>query len=127
MADVASGIRFSRAWSAGKRTDPPRIFLRDRDIRSRVLERLAGSCSSCTFPWAPRDDWDRCRMDNSIPKQHDLACCDRQVVGSVHGPAERYRFQILGLDPKYPARPDLLFSVGSPVSVCTIFKIAGAK
>ena len=70
VADVASGIRFSRAWSAGKRADAPHIFLRDCHSRSRLLERLAGSCSSCTFCRACRHDWDRGGMGNSIRPRH---------------------------------------------------------
>ena len=49
VAHVASGIRFSRTWSAGKRADAPGIFLRGRGSRSRLFERLAASCSSRTF------------------------------------------------------------------------------
>ena len=47
--------------------------------------------------------------------------------GQVHRTAERHRFQILRLDPKRTPWPDLFSPVASPVSVCTIFKIAGAK
>src|SRR5438093_4113151 len=49
------------------------------------------------------------------------------MVGSVQRTFERYRFQILRLDPKRPPWPDLFSPVASPVSVCTVFKIAGAK
>jgi len=38
LAHVASGICFSRAWSAGKRPDAPRIFLRDCHSGSGLLE-----------------------------------------------------------------------------------------
>ena len=127
MAHVASGICFSRAWFARKRADAPPVFLRDCDSRSRVLERVAGSCSSCTFHRAHRHDRDRGGMGNSIRPRHDITGCDRQMVGSVHRTAERHRFQILRLDPKRTAWPDLLSPVGSSVSVCTIFKTAGGK
>ena len=127
MAHVASGICLSRTWSAGERTDASAVFLRDRDSRSGVFQRLAGSFSSCTFCRARRDGWDCGRMGDSIRLQHDLAGCDGQVVGSVHGTVEKQRFQILRLDPKRSPRPHLLSSMASPVSVCAIFKIAGAK
>ena len=53
------------------------IFLRDCDSRSGLLERLAGSCSSCTFCRARRHDWDRGGMGNTIRSCHDIAGCDR--------------------------------------------------
>src|SRR5258708_585728 len=71
--------------------------------KGRVLERLAGSYSSCTFCRARRHDWGRGGMGNSIRPRHDIAGCDRQMVGSVHRTAKRHRFQIPGLDPKRPA------------------------
>ena len=66
VAYLASGICFSRAWSAGKRPDAPVIFLRDCARRSGLLERLAASCSSCTFRRARRHDWDRGGMGDSV-------------------------------------------------------------
>ena len=47
--------------------------------------------------------------------------------GQYTGTVEKQRFQILRLDPKRSPRPHLLSPVASSVSVCAIFKIAGAK
>src|SRR5262249_48533923 len=91
VAHLASGICFSRAWSADKRADAPNIFLRDCACRFGWLERLASSCSACAFCRARPHDWDCGGMGNSVRPEHGIAGCDRKMVRSVHGTVERRR------------------------------------
>ena len=78
------------------------IFLRRCDRRSRLLERLAASCSSCTFCRDRSDDWDRGGMGNSIPPRHDIARCDRQWSGQFTGRLKGIDFKFSDWIQNYP-------------------------